>query len=838
MSNKLQDTKELILDTLHNITYKSENWVNFLNSASFNYKYPFDKQVMIYAQRPNATACADMKTWNTRLHRWIKKGANGIAIIDFTNNYEHLNYLFDIEDTYDNFGRKVNIWQVNHEYDRDIIEDLDNRYSNKLEMKDNLASAIISSAYLAVEDNLQDYITQFDELNDESILAGLNKEAKEDVIRDIMSKSIAFIELKRCGINPLEYFEESDFGNIGILNSARLISGVGTAIQEIAKSELQEIYKTNYNLIRQKISTFDKINNEIYNNKKEVGGNENEENNISSSRRSNDTRSRNQGQESSQSREIWSNEVELPKREQESNLYGNENRGNIGETFNGDRQKSNENGTGNNRENSKTGEHKRRIETKRPNEMGWSNELNKKSSRRNSEKGNDFQLNLFTNNIEKNQDKVLEKAEVTQNTPALFLSQEEIDNVLKDGANIENSKFRIYEHLSFPFNDEKASDYLKREYGIGGYANSERWIEYSSIGITIRKNEQSITLNWNSVAKRDLELIKNNEFFTQEEMKEYKKYEQDLKQDFAENFVDFCIDNDIYDWQSSPDEEIDKSNTKIQKTREDHIKDILNELNSKEDIQAEISYLKNVKSSEDDNEHLIKSIDVFIEYFNIYYYKLTSKENQLKQNEQIDLTTPEAKEFIGQAQKINDLFDAREQNGKPLNREEYYYNQNKIDENNVDNNEKSKNIIKIDYHISEKEIDYGTPKERYKNNIEAIKTLKQIENENRLATKEEQEILSKYVGWGGLADVFDDRKDSWKNEYLELKNLLDEDEYKDARASTLTSFYTPPIVIEAIYKALKNMGFETGNILEPSCRNWKLFWLTSKRTRKLKTLWS
>lgn len=111
----------------------------------------------------------------------------------------------------------------------------------------------------------------------------------------------------------------------------------------------------------------------------------------------------------------------------------------------------------------------------------------------------------------------------------------------------------------------------------------------------------------------------------------------------------------------------------------------------------------------------------------------------------------------------------------------------------------------------------GTPKEKYRRNIEAIKVLKQCEKENRYATAEEQEILSNYVGWGGLPDVFDDKKSAWANEYIELKNLLDEDEYSAARASSLTAFYTPPVVIRNIYKALENMGVERGNVLEPSC---------------------
>ena len=121
------------------------------------------------------------------------------------------------------------------------------------------------------------------------------------------------------------------------------------------------------------------------------------------------------------------------------------------------------------------------------------------------------------------------------------------------------------------------------------------------------------------------------------------------------------------------------------------------------------------------------------------------------------------------------------------------------------------------YKITNDDLGVGTPRERFGNNIEAIKVLKKCEEENRFATSEEQEILSKYVGWGGLSEAFDDKNSSWSREYFILKELLDSEEYKEARSSTLTAFYTPPIVINAMYKALENMGLKTGNILEPSC---------------------
>ena len=126
--------------------------------------------------------------------------------------------------------------------------------------------------------------------------------------------------------------------------------------------------------------------------------------------------------------------------------------------------------------------------------------------------------------------------------------------------------------------------------------------------------------------------------------------------------------------------------------------------------------------------------------------------------------------------------------------------------------------------ITDDNLGVGTPKEKFKNNIEAIKVLKKCEEEKRYATKEEQEILSRYVGWGGLQEAFDSKKDSWNKEYEELKSLLTEEEYTKARESTLTAFYTPPVVIRSIYKVLSNMGLKDGNILEPSARNREFYW--------------
>ena len=124
----------------------------------------------------------------------------------------------------------------------------------------------------------------------------------------------------------------------------------------------------------------------------------------------------------------------------------------------------------------------------------------------------------------------------------------------------------------------------------------------------------------------------------------------------------------------------------------------------------------------------------------------------------------------------------------------------------------------VNFHITDDTLGIGGAKEKFKRNIEAIRTLEKIEGENRLATPEEQKILSQYVGWGGLADAFDESKSTWAGEYQELKSLLSDAEYASARESTLNAHYTSPVIIRSIYEALENMGFEKGNVLDMNFR--------------------
>ena len=836
MANKLQQIKDLSFETSKEITSTPEKWLEFLDTASNNYKYSFQDQVLIYAQRPDATACADINTWNTRLHRWIQKGAKGIALITNDGTSNSLRHVFDISDTYDKFGRNVFIWKNNHKLDNEIIEDLENKFGT-LEIKDDLAQAIFSTASNLVEDNIQDYLKEIQDIKYDNFLEDLTDSDIQVSFKNLITNSVTYMMLKRCDIDPSKYYDRNNFSDISNFNSIETISRIGAATSEIAEVGLREIESTIINLqisAKNKIYTFDKNKNQNYNkdnikeniekNNKEVIENGD---NLSQRGRLYDSGSNNREGAKSDFDQVWQRQIEVYQGEQERSLHRTNDETNPITTLEGDTRNSSEESFTDSQGTSREEQSKRGIESQKPNSLGTGNEQLQESSRGDSLQRDNIQLNqqinLFDNNktedeqkevidyletIKPIQDEELnnvEEPEATttiaevENTPAIFnannqlsISQEEIDNIVREGGNIEESKFRIYEHLTNPFNGEKGSEYLKREYGIGGYTNGDRWVNFDSRGIEIRENDNSILLNWNKVASMVNQMIKNDTYFTPEEALEYIKHEDRMKQDFAENYYDFCVDNNIYDWGEEREVQfISDDEPSVIKSKEERIKDILNEIKDKDSILAEIKYLQSVKESENDNEKLCHSIDVFIEFFNRYYKEVT---NNVKMPQIENIIESDTKEAV-----------------KPSI---------------------EKKQEKIDFQITDDNLGVGTPRERFRNNINAIKTLKTIESENRLATKDEQNILSKYVGWGGLADAFDENK--WPDEYKELKEALTDEEYRKARESTLTSFYTPPIVIKSIYQALQNMGLDKANVLEPSCGIGNFFGLKPTELNNLK----
>lgn len=847
MANKYQLINEMASETLKEITQNGESWIKFLNTASNNYKYSFNEQVLIYAQKPNATACADIETWNKKLRRWVNKGAKGIALLSIENGRNVLRHVFDISDTHSGINKEFKLWEIKPSYENGIIETLENSFGN-LEVKSNLAEAIYSVSINLVEDNYQDYLVDLKDVLDGSLLEGMQDIDLEGNFIVLLAKSISYMAMKRCGIDPTEHFNVSDFEMISSFNNKRVVSRLGAAISDIAEQELREIYSSvinyekNYKLTNRTFVNNEKINYHNNEEKNNEGRNDYDRINIQSNGRLPNTTSSITKNEKNGTGEILKNEGEIPKRTQKRVIRGINVRWQDGRTFRRNRTNSSKENETDNNKSSRKEPNNRGNEKRESNELGTSNELNTKSSRGNDNNRVDLQLNLFTDSyippiknlpsVEEQINNIQAQAEV-ENTSAFEFTQKVIDDVLLEGSHFADGKFRIYRLFQESYSTEDNITFLKKEYGEGGggvrnYENLDEWHNAKGIRLTFRlkENAPETLLTWSKVEKRIKELVNADIYLNSNEKEEYQKW---LNEEYENQKW-------MYDARINPDQKqvaIDEENQDIQNIEKNyklsngnyfhfHTNDegyyyaIYNNFGTEIDGGLlEYSEIDNTKQSELDirkrlaeftdieelaNENLREVSQEFIDALESGAIAEEVGNAVLEKVENDTINAIDELKAIGQAQKVINLFKAREENGKPLNRDEYYKNQEKIN-----------------YHIDNNSLGEGTPKEKVRRNIDAIKLLKKLEDENRLANKEEQEILASYVGWGGLPDVFDESKDNWSEEYNELKEILTDEEYKSARASTLTAFYTPPVVINAIYDTLKSMGVEQANILEPSC---------------------
>lgn len=847
MANKYQLINEMASETLKEITQNGESWIKFLNTASNNYKYSFNEQVLIYAQKPNATACADIETWNKKLRRWVNKGAKGIALLSMENGRNVLRHVFDISDTHSGINKDFKLWEIKPSYENGIIETLENSFGN-LEVKSNLAEAIYSASINLVEDNYQDYLVDLKEVLDGSLLEGMQDIDLEGNFIVLLAKSISYMAMKRCGIDPAEHFNVSDFEMISSFNNKRVVSRLGAAISDIAEQELREIYSSvinyekNYKLTNRTFVNNEKINYHNNEEKNNEGRNDYDRINIQSNGRLPNTTSSITKNEENGTGEILKNEGEIPKRTQKRVIRGINVRWQDGRTFRRNRGNSSKQIETTNQTISRESSSERRNEESRSNGLGTSNELNTKSSRGNDNNRVDLQLNLFTDSyippiknlpsVEEQINNIQAQAEV-ENTSAFEFTQKVIDDVLLEGSHFADGKFRIYRLFQESYSTEDNITFLKKEYGecgggVRNYENLDEWHNAKGIRLTfeLKENAPETLLTWSKVEKRIKELVNADIYLNSNEKEEYQKW---LNEEYENQKW-------MYEARINPDQKqvaIDEENQDIQNIEknyklsngnyfhfhtndEGYYYEIYNNFGTEIDGGLlEYSEIDNTKQSELDirkrlaeftdieelaNENLREVSQEFIDALESGAIAEEVGNAVVEKVENDTINAIDELKAIGQAQKVINLFKAREENGKPLNRDEYYKNQEKIN-----------------YHIDNNSLGEGTPKEKVRRNIDAIKLLKKLEDENRLANKEEQEILASYVGWGGLPDVFDESKDNWSEEYNELKEILTDEEYKSARASTLTAFYTPPVVINAIYDTLKSMGVEQANILEPSC---------------------
>lgn len=930
MASKLRLITDLYGETLTQISKNPDDWMSFLECAAMNYKYPFNDQVLIYAQRPEAVACAKIEAWNKQVGRWVNRGAKGIALLSEDNGYTNLRYLFDIADTNSKFGKSFRLWSVPKPYEVDIIESLENKYG-ELEDKSSLGLAIKSVSKILVEDNMQDYLEDLKFYRENSSLEPMPDEAVQLLFQNALENSIAFSMIKRCGLNPNDYFTNEDFTPILAFDSYETITRLGVATSEISEMGIREIYNTikklRINEIN-KIRTFDidkDLSYDVSESRETVERRNNDEYNLHTQRGLRDTRPSDTREQDSSGGQIRNDEAKVLEREQEISIHDSIDEQSTSRTLDEYSRSSNGESRTDSIRNESQREDNRTNETTRPYEMDRLNEQLEDISRGDSSERIDLRLNNYDPSQSKTHYVVVDEKinQILSTTPHLRKSNKEIKDFIQNEKDVtkraeylkgifnkdytgvivddqmygyktfdngilfwkgnflsrdtesfvswedltyhydamillnqlndrieplpsvtdqlsfidenseksvsdleftqefvdrylteqhRNTKFSIYEQFSKSLSTENNINYLKNLYGISGATST---IKGAGIGVNtdykgVRFNRgyfdasaKEQLFKWNYIEKRIKTLIHEDRYLNSKELEEYPKWldEKDQEREF-----------------------IEASNNLAEKIIEEPTEE-----------KYEYQYHLGDRVYIGADEYEILSIGISNVVLYDFRYPLFNREMSKEEfdrkvqenpaNDHLKVKVSDIKDNINE-EPSNIEVNVKEEISLPIEEEPEVQEENIVP---VFEKKKSNKIRSFDIHpeipisdrnqfkITNDNLGEGSPREKFNNNVEAIRVLKKCEEENRFATPQEQEILSKYVGWGGLPQAFDEKDSSWSNEYSILKNLLDEKEYSQARESTLTAFYTPPVVIRSMYKALENMGLKTGNILEPSC---------------------
>jgi len=398
----------------------------------------------------------------------------------------------------------------------------------------------------------------------------------------------------------------------------------------------------------------------------------------------------------------------------------------------------------------------------------------------------------------------------------MFITQDEIDAYLAGGGAYSQGRLRTYSFYLLHEDERSRTGFIKEQYGIGGSSHAlsgadDSHANYDGKGLFLARGAYgnpytSILLSWNKVANRVAYLIKNDQFLQAEDYARMPEYEREQMANKVLRFYDRLP------------EEIDRPFTD----------DFFWEKPGKE--------MEAVLENPEQTEELLQKMDAALaalpldfEAYGTNYQQKTELLSELHQYAEGTYTifpTPEAEpsfaEPSGHQMTMFDFLDTKAVAEPTVvdmsDVEEIEEEEVTAEEDIPESQEQEKAVLEPhNFRIQDNDLGAGGPKAKYKANMEAIHLLQTLEKEERLATPEEQEILSRYVGWGGIPQAFEENNSSWADEYLELKNTLSLEEYNAARASTLNAFYTSPIVIRSMYEALENMGLKQGNILEPSC---------------------
>lgn len=557
MAAKYQLITELYRRTGVAVAKNPQAWQGFLASACRNYKCRFDEQLLIYAQRPDAVAVAELNTWNRLFKRWVNKDSKGIAVFDPKGRRNTLKYYFDVSDTHEGYygSRAVPIWQMDRRYEQPVMERLSDRFGGT--ESGDLAAVLMETAKNAVEDNLTDYLSQLKGCTKDSFLEGLDDLNIEVIYRRLTANSVAFMLISRCGLDTGDLFEPEDFRDIVNFNTPETLNAIGIATSDISEMALREISAAVRNVqieARRQNRTFARnITSQYDKGRKQPERSENHERNhlhqtggLSYSRPDITDRAR------ASAWQIRFDAQGLSGEAQESDLPQPADIGQTERVSVPDRTDSTFKVGTSDEAALKGAGRDGGAERKSTDAVGRSDEQHPQSGGGSHLERTDLQLTpQEPEPAEEEQVSVANEEEVTANLPtvdeqieriaeaedekssAFSVSQEDIDSVLVRGSGFQDGKYRIYRQFQKREDSKSNIAFLKKEYGTGNGTfyfsdgNAGHWW-HDAKGISIDKHgislEHDLVLKWSQVEKRLRELIKDDRYLNPKEKDHYADY--------------------------------------------------------------------------------------------------------------------------------------------------------------------------------------------------------------------------------------------------------------------------------------------------------------------------
>ena len=919
MPSKTEEYLALAQRTANGLTRYWENWTDYLTTASRLYKYSFADQLMIYAQRPDATACASFDIWNNRMNRYVRRGSKGIALLDQSSSVPRLHYVFDVSDTgVRRNSRDPEVWQFNDDLKQPVSEMLSKTYGISGE---RVSQQLADVAGKLVADYWDNNGGDIRAIVDGSLLMDYDEAGVEMQFKSAAAMSVTYTLLERCGFEPAGWFDKDDFQAIYNFSTPDSVYVLGAAVSDMSREVLRNIERTVKTTIRRR-------NNERSQHEYEQQSELHADRGLSSPEPDPAPAGESTGQ-------IRQTAPDLPDAASPGAVQF--------DAPVGDSASAPDGGGADGRE-PDAADHGAASETEpgpgqgaESDGMGAAHEQPESAGRGTGADGADLQLSFLDANIptEAQQIEKIDQAESEKTPSAFVLSQADIEKALRRGSNFENSKLRIWEIYQLQPDRKLRAKALAKEYaphGPGGCSHtyldgSSGWLDHDSKGLTFEHypDHQKVLLRWDRVEKYIDLMIQSDRYLSDKERRaidfplelnaasaaEYtalKAQHPDTLVGFEAggNFMFYGEDaakvakvlnsalftretalgevqvtgfppslwarkskelwsagNDVY--LAGLNEDGTHHQTK-HLHKEDYlpIGSIINMDGRKFRIDG-VDFDKG-KVSLQDMALADLRMPVFREEPLALVRELYEEQDMMESplpdykvgdNVVVDLPTRTIEGKVGYVGETDVRIDTsahgQSWDNEVVNKQQFEegLRQNEqvttqpddtvktvaiypAEENRMpydiviqtigsksptlDAVEPERSTLELagNFHITDDDLGVGGPKQKFARNIEAIRTLFKLEEEHRGATAEEQQVLSQYVGWGGLADAFDPGKDSWAKEYAELKGLLSEDEYAAARSSTLNAHYTSPVVIRSIYDAVEKMGFQSGNILEPS----------------------